>query len=221
MIIKFENKFTVIFESTLYSIHLGYLCKMDSAIKRQQHTPKKEKTRSITYRLPVKLVEAIEAEAMNSNISHNVMARQILEKYIQWDRFANKIGIIPVPKKILDTLGIEMTSGEINEIINVIKPVIKDTVLFIKGKYDLKRCIETLEDYMRASGMKSDHRIEGDMHHFIIQHELGSNWSIFTQQLLQEIFKEFLPDAKMECQTTESTVIASIALGGDFSEHTY
>jgi len=194
---------------------------MDSTIKRQQHTPKKEKTRSITYRLPVKLVEAIEAEAMNSNISHNVMARQILEKYIQWDRFANKIGIIPVPKKILDTLGIEMTSGEINEIINVIKPVIKDTVLFIKGKYDLKRCIETLEDYMRASGMKSDHRIEGDMHHFIIQHELGSNWSIFTQQLLQEIFKEFLPDAKMECQTTESTVIASIALGGDFSEHTY
>jgi hypothetical protein len=194
---------------------------MDSTIKRQQHTPKKEKTRSITYRLPVKLVEAIEAEAMNSNISHNVMARQILEKYIQWDRFANKIGIIPVPKKILDTLGIEMTSGEINEIINVIKPVIKDTVLFIKGKYDLKRCIETLEDYMRASGMKSDHRIEGDMHHFIIQHELGSNWSIFTQQLLQEIFKEFLPDAKMECQTTESTVIASIALGGDFSEHVY
>jgi len=194
---------------------------MDSTIKRQQHTPKKEKTRSITYRLPVKLVEAIEAEAMNSNISHNVMARQILEKYIQWDRFANKIGIIPVPKKILDTLGIEMTSGEINEIINVIKPVIKDTVLFIKGKYDLKRCIETLEDYMRASGMKSDHRIEGELHHFIIQHELGSNWSIFTEQLLQEIFKEFLPDSKMKCETTESTVIASIALGGDFSEHTY
>jgi len=78
--------------------------------------------------------------------------------------------MIPVPKKLLDSLGIEMTAAEINEIINVIKPVIKDTVLFIKGKYDLKRCIETLEDYMRASGMKSDHRIEGDLHHFIIQH---------------------------------------------------
>jgi hypothetical protein len=194
---------------------------LDSTIKRQQHTPKKEKTRSITYRLPVKLVEEIETEAMNKNISHNVMAKQILEKYIQWDRFADKIGIIPVPKKILDLLGIDMTAEEINVIINVIKPVIKDTVLFIKGKYDLKRCIETLEDYMRASGMKSDHRIEGEMHHFIIQHELGSNWSMFTEQLLQEIFKEFLPDTQMKCQTTESTVIASIALGGDFSEHEY
>jgi hypothetical protein len=158
---------------------------------------------------------------MNNNISHNVMAKQILEKYIQWDRFADKIGMIPVPKKILDLLGIEMNAEEINVIINAIKPVIKDTVLFIKGKYDLKRCIETLEDYMRASGMKSDHRIEGEIHHFIIQHELGSNWSIFTEQLLQEIFKEFLPDKQMKCQTTESTVIASIALGGDFSEHEY
>jgi len=190
-------------------------------IKRQQHPPKKEKTRSVTYRLPVKLVEEIETEAMNHNISHNVMARQILEKYVQWDRFANKIGMIPVPKKLLDSLGIEMTPDEINEIINVIKPVIKDTVLFIKGKYDLKRCIETLEDYMRASGMKSDHRIEGETHHFIIQHELGSNWSIFTEQLLQELFKEFLPNSQMKCQTTESTVIASIPLGGDFSEHEY
>ncbi|MEX0863199.1 hypothetical protein [Nitrosopumilus sp.] len=194
---------------------------MDSIIKRQQHSPKKEKTRSVTYRLPVKLVEEIETEAMNNNISHNVMARQILEKYIQWDRFADKIGMIPVPKKILDTLGIEMSSAEINEIVNMIKPVIKDAVLFIKGKYDLKRCIETLEDYMRASGMKSDHRIEGELHHFIIQHELGGNWSIFTEQLLQEIFREFLPNSEMKCQTTETTVIATIALGTDFSEHNY
>ena len=195
---------------------------MDSkTIKHQQRPAKKEKTRSVTYRLPVRLVEEIEAEAMNNNVSHNVMARQILEKYVQWDRFADKIGIIPVPKKILDTLGIEMTAEEINEIINVIKPVIKDTVLFIKGKYDLKRCIETLEDYMRASGMKSDHRIEGPVHHFIIQHELGSNWSMFTEQLLKEIFREFMPDKEMKCQTTESTVIASISLGEEFSEHSY
>ena len=79
------------------------MCNLDSTVKRQQHPPKKEKTRSVTYRLPVKLVEEIETEAMNKNISHNVMARQILEKYVQWDRFADKIGIIPVPKKMLDS----------------------------------------------------------------------------------------------------------------------
>lgn len=195
---------------------------MDSStIKRQKHPVEREKTRSVTYRLPIKLVEEIEAEARNNNISHNVMAKQILEKYIRWDRFAEKIGIIPVPKKILDSLGVDLNSEDINETINVIKPVIKDTVLFMKGKYDLKRCLETLEDYMRASGMKSDHRVEGPTHYFIIQHDLGSNWSLFTQQLLQEIFHEFVPEMETKCQTTESTVIVTIPLGEDFSEHDY
>ncbi len=93
--------------------------------------------------------------------------------------------------------------------------------MFIKGDYDLKRCIETLEDYMRASGMHSDHRIEGNVHHFIIQHELGMKWSIFTEQLLKEIFRDFLPDKNLKCKTTDSTVIAAIELGSDFSEHDY
>lgn len=189
--------------------------------KRKPHPPKKETTRSITYRLPAKVVEELETEAMQKNISHNVLVKQILEKYLVWDRFADKIGIMPIPKKILETLNVELEGQDINLLVDVIKPIIKESVLFMKGKYDLKRCIETLEDYMRASGMKSDHRIEGAIHHFIIQHELGMKWSLFTEQLLKEIFAEFLPGLNLKCQTTEKTVVASIALGSDFSEHDY
>jgi len=189
--------------------------------KRKPHPPKKEKTRSITYRLPEKIVEELETEAMQKNISQNVLVKQILEKFIQWDRFSDKIGMIPVPKSILEALGVDMEGKDIDEIINVLKPIIKDNVMFIKGDYDLKRCIETLEDYMRASGMKSDHRMDGELHHFIIQHELGMKWSVFTEQLLKEIFHDFLPDKNIKFKTTDSTVIATIALGSDFSEHDY
>lgn len=188
---------------------------------RQPHPPKKETTRSITYRLPAKIVEELETEAMHKNISQNVLVKQILEKYVTWDRFGNKMGMIPIPKGILDSLGAEMDGEDINEIIKTVLPLIKDTVLFMKGKYDLKRCIETLEDYMRASGMKSDHRIEGELHHFIIQHELGMNWSFFTEQLLKEIFNQFMSNKNIKFQTTKNTVIATIALGSDFSEHDY
>lgn len=158
---------------------------------------------------------------MQKNISHNVLVRQILEKYLAWDRFADKIGIIPIPKKIPEILGMNLGGSEINKIVDVMKPVIKESVLFMKGRYDLKRAIETLEDYMRASGMKSDHRLEGAIHHFIIQHEMGIKWSLFTEHLLKEIFYEFLPQKNLKCQTTEKTVIASIELGSDFSEHDY
>jgi len=182
---------------------------------------KKEKTRSITYRLPEKVVEELETEASKKNVSQNVLVRQILEKYIQWDKFADKIGVIPVPKAILDALGYHMDQKRIDEVIKVVLPMIKDAVMFMKGGFDLKRCIEILEDYMRATGMKSDHRIEGNLHHYIIQHELGMKWSQFTEQLLKEIFHKFVPNKELKCQTTETTVIATIALGSDFSEHDY
>lgn len=192
-----------------------------STVRRKKHLPKKEKTRSITYRLPENLVEELETESMEKNISQNVLVKQILEKHVQWDRYADKIGMIPVPKNILDELGKEMSGEDIDSIIKVMLPMIKESVLFMKGKYDLKRCIETLEDYMKASGMKSDHRIEGELHHFIVQHELGIKWSFLTEKLFKEIFNEFLPNQNVKCQTTEKTVIATIALGSDFSEHDY
>ena len=192
-----------------------------STVRRKKHPPKKEKTRSITYRLPEKIVEELETESMEKNISQNVLVKQILEKYVNWDRFAEKIGMIPVPTNILQQLGKEMAGKEIDSILKVMLPMIKESVLFMKGKYDLKRCIETLEDYMRASGMKSDHRVEGEIHHFIIQHELGMKWSLFTEKLFRELFHEFQPEMNLNFQTTEKTVIVTVALGSDFSEHEY
>ncbi|MEO2264470.1 MAG: hypothetical protein ABGW49_01125 [Nitrosopumilus sp.] len=193
---------------------------MDS-VKKQSHTKKKESTRSITYRLSEKLVDELESEAHEKGISQNVLVKQILEKYIQWDRFSSKMGLLPIPKEILKSMGDELDGKEMNELINIIFPTIKDTVMFIKGGYDLKRCIETLEDYMKASGMNSDHRVEGNVHSFLIQHDLGIKWSVFAEQLLTQIFRSFLPDNELNFQITDATVILSVSLGADFNEHDF
>ncbi len=191
------------------------------SVKRKPHPPKHEDTRSISYRLPAHIVTELETEAMQKKISQNVLVKQILEKYINWDRFADNIGMIPVPKDVLKTLGEEMEGDSINKIIDVMIPLVKDWVMFMKGNYDLKRAIEAFEDYMRASGMTSDHRIEGETHHFIVQHNLGMKWSLFTEMLLKQIFYQFLPDLAVKSRTTPNTAIISSALGSDFSEHEY
>ena len=144
-----------------------------SVVKRKPHLSTKEKTKTMTYRLPVKMVEELETQAMQENISQNVLVKQIIQKYLQWDRFSDSIAMIPIPKKILETLGNDMTATGIDMIVELVKPIIKDNVMFMKGRYDLKRCIEALEDYMQATGMHSDHRIEGALHHFIVQHGFG------------------------------------------------
>ena len=198
---------------------MNTLLRIMVAIREQQQ--KKEATRSITYRLPESIINELDGDARQKKISQNVLVKQILERYIQWDRYAEKIGMIPVPKEILRTLGEELDGRDIDEIINVMFPFIRNNVMFIKGGYDLERCIETLEDYMRASGMKSDHRREGELHSFIIQHDLGLKWSVFTEQLLTQVFRNFASDKDLKFQTTDSTVILKVALGSDFNEHHY
>jgi hypothetical protein len=167
------------------------------------------------------LLENLETEARQKNISHNVLVKQILQKYVSWERFAEKIGMVPVPQKILQNLGGRLSHQENLENIYALFITIKDSVMFMKGGYDLKRTIETLEDYMRNSGMESDHRVEGDLHHFVIQHKMGIQWSIFTELLLRRVFAEFEKEMDLKFQTTESTVIATISLGSDFDEHDY
>lgn len=192
-----------------------------ASTKRKIHTNKKDLTRSITYRLSEKLIAELETEANQKGISQNVLVKQILEKYVQWDRFSQKIGLIPVPIGILQSLGEDLDVQEVDEIINLIFPIIEDAVMLIKGGFDLKRCIETLEDYMKASGMISDHRVNGNMHIFLIQHNLGTKWSVFTEQLLKQVFRSFLPDKKLNFQTSDSTVILKVSLGSDFDEHDF
>ena len=194
---------------------------MSTSARRKPHQKTKEETGTISYRLPSKLLDDLETEAREKNISQNVLVKQILMKYVRWERFAQKMGIIPVPQKILESLGGDMSHKDVLKIIDVLFIAIKDSVMLMKGGYDLKRTIETLEDYMRSSGMESDHRIEGELHHFIIQHKMGMQWSIFTELLLRRVFTEFEKENNLTFQTTESTVIATIPLGSDFDEHHY
>ena len=194
---------------------------MSTSARRKPHQKTKEETGTISYRLPSKLLDDLETEAREKNISQNVLVKQILMKYVRWERFAQKMGIIPVPQKILESLGGDMSHKDVLKIIDVLFIAIKDSVMLMKGGYDLKRTIETLEDYMRSSGMESDHRIEGELHHFIIQHKMGMQWSIFTELLLRRVFTEFEKENHLTFQTTESTVIATIPLGSDFDEHNY
>ena len=48
----------------------------------------------------------LETEATHEKHLSKCFVKQILEKYVQWDRFSNKIGMIPVPKGILESLGV-------------------------------------------------------------------------------------------------------------------
>ena len=88
----------------------------------------------------------------------------------------------------------------------------KDVVLFMRKDYNLWTVLSVLQEYMKISGIDSDHRIEsGRKHVFVIKHELGQNWSLFTKELLTQIF-ESLAQVRAEIRITPNTTTAEVIL---------
>lgn len=190
----------------------------------------KKLTRSITFRLDSKVIDEMQREANQSEISLNVLVNQTLKKYTEWGRYENKIDMMPVPKLMLSSLidrAIEIAkeTGILNdtniepyrdqvikEAANTAYDVMKDAVLFMKKDYNLWTVLSVLQEYMKVSGINSDHRIEsGRKHVFVIKHELGQNWSLFTKELLTQIF-ESLAQVRAEFRITPNTTTAEVIL---------
>lgn len=194
------------------------------SMEDSQQQPKK--TRSVTFRIDSSVVDELQHEADGKEVSLNVLVNQVLKRYSEWDRYENKLGIMPVPKIMLSSLmdkavvvakssGIKDIEPYRDEIIKkaaeIAFNIMKDSVLFMKKNYNLWVVLSVLQDYMKVSGINADHIIQGRKHIFVIKHELGENWSLFTQELLKIIF-ERLAKVKIETSITQNTTRAEVIL---------
>ena len=203
----------------------------NSAGVREEETQsdRPKKSQSITFRLDSHTIDELQREADQNQISLNVLVNQVLKRYSDWDRYENRIGMMPVPKVMLTSLidkavdmakknGIKEEDIErvrdqiIKQAAEIAFNIIKDAVLFMKKQYNLWVVLAVLQEYMKVSGINSDHRIEGGRKHvFVIQHELGENWSLFTKELLELIF-ENLAKVRAQVNITAKMTVAEVIL---------
>jgi hypothetical protein len=202
----------------------------DSAGVRDEetHSDKPKKSQSITFRLDSHTIDELQREADQNQISLNVLINHVLKRYSDWDRYENRIGMMPVPKAMLTSLidkAVDMAKNGIKEedigpfrdriikqAAEIAFSIMKDAVFFMKKQYNLWVVLAVLQEYMKVSGINSDHRIEGGRKHiFVIQHELGENWSLFTKELLKLIF-ENLAKVRAEVNITANMTVAEVIL---------
>jgi hypothetical protein len=202
----------------------------DSAGVRDEetHSDKPKKSQSITFRLDSHTIDELQREADQNQISLNVLINHVLKRYSDWDRYENRIGMMPVPKAMLTSLidkAVDMAKNGIKEedigpfrdriikqAAEIAFSIMKDAVFFMKKQYNLWVVLAVLQEYMKVSGINSDHRIEGGRKHiFVIQHELGENWSLFTKELLELIF-ENLAKVRAEVNITANMTVAEVIL---------
>ena len=59
------------------------------------------KSTTMTFRIYEDLIGRLRREAENDGKSLNILVNQILRRYIEWDSYEAKVGLIPIAKPVL------------------------------------------------------------------------------------------------------------------------
>lgn len=186
-----------------------------------------QKSKTTSFRIDSFVLSELQRDANQNEISLNILVNKILKEYIEWGKYERKLGLIPVPKILLSSLIheamilIESTNTVpiksyrdrlIKHAAEITFSNIKDCVIVMKKKLDFWSILSVLEEYMKVSGINSDHRVESERKHiFVIQHDLGEYWSYFAKELLILIFSS-IGHENSNIYTTTNSVIAELYL---------
>ena len=190
-------------------------------MQQKPHSRTKEHTKHITLRIPADVLAVLESDSARLGISVNSVTNSVLKRWANWDRHMRNLETVTVPKQMIHLLMSNADEKSIHDLTDGIFPFFQEVVILMKGKYDLKRCIETLEDYMRTTDVVSDHKVEGPVHIFTIRHGMGVYWSIFVKTILGRLFAEFVPDREIEYEMQANIISIRVPLGSDWDEHDY
>ena len=150
-----------------------------------------KKTKPMTFRIEDKILEKIRKEGEIDQISVSNLINKILKRYIEWDSYAPKVGMIPMTKPIIASLFNMMNNEEISGLVsNIGKNVVQDIAYFMKMKTDPDSFLTWFETRMKRSFVEFNHLDENDRHMYVLKHDLGYNWSLYHKKILEKIFNE-------------------------------
>jgi hypothetical protein len=178
--------------------------------------------------VPVSIVEELQTESDQNEVALNVLVNQILRRHVSWDRYMDKAGMLQIPRTVLTSClerAIKMSQSRMSakayrdEFVKYAAAMafelMKESVLFMRGRYDIWAVLEVLAEYMKASGLASDHKEQGGGRHtFVVQREMGENWSLFIKKLLTLVFQN-LAGARAGISVTPHTTVATVTLDGN------
>lgn len=88
----------------------------------------------------------LRSESEKREVSLNTLVNQALRRFVEWDMFEPKVGMVPIAKPIVRTLFEKMSEQEIAEMAQQVgKGAVHDIALFMKRKMDLDRSFHGLK----------------------------------------------------------------------------
>lgn len=166
------------------------------------------KSESITFRLESRVLDNLKKKAKQDKVSLNTLVSQLIGDYFEWDMTAIDAGWMVMPKIIVGKAFEMLSQDEILTLVDVAYQETKDMFLFMKGKNDEQSFLSLLRIRAEKSGFHLRELQKDGITTFIIQHDLGRNYSLYCKSLYETIMHQY--GVRVQFETTDHTVIMSL-----------
>lgn len=143
-------------------------------------------------------LEAVEKIAIQNAISTSALLRQIVKSYIEWERFAPNIGIVPIQKEKLAGFFEVVGDDALAEIAVKAADRFMDKLLILTGKGTLDSFLHIARITLKKSGFSISESVEDGELQWVVRHGMGRKCSIFYSTYNQRIVKNLGYASKIE-----------------------
>jgi hypothetical protein len=150
----------------------------------------RKKTVTITFRFDVDLINKLQREAKNHQVNTNTLATQALRRFLEWDIFQSRIGLVSLNKSVFTKIFDNLSEKKVIEIALIGKDEMRDIAMFMKGETDILSFMSWFEMQMVNSSVQVSHMSDDGTHTFVMKHDLGKNWSLYNKTILEQIFQD-------------------------------
>jgi hypothetical protein len=150
----------------------------------------RKKTATITFRFDVDLINKLQREAKNHQVNTNTLATQALRRFLEWDIFQSRIGLVSLNKSVFTKIFDNLSEKKVIEIALIGKDEMRDIAMFMKGETDILSFMSWFEMQMVNSSVQVSHMSDDGTHTFVMKHDLGKNWSLYNKTILEQIFQD-------------------------------
>ena len=168
---------------------------------------KTEGSESITFRIGKTVMGELRQEAEQKMESVNTLVNQIIKSYLQWHKPARKAGLGYVSKVLMAKSINHLTDEQVIQMTQEFcSNELKDITFMLRSENTFSSFMDGLCSWLDASGY--NYRIDtvNDIDTYIIQFDMGKNWSLFFKTYMHYVL-EYYHIIDSECDLTENTVI--------------
>ena len=138
------------------------------------------------------ILDKLRREAEQKDISVNTLVSHLIRRHIDWHSNAAKAGFVNVRRGLLIDLINRPPEKEISLIAKYIaKKETKDFVLLLRSEYNIESALDVIETWIKISGHPYRHEVSYNRHSYVIQHDMGMNWSLYMAEQYRFLFEEF------------------------------